>query len=289
MKKTLAFLFLFTAALFSCDGGEKDDVVTISTPYGDMVVILYDETPQHKQNFLKLAREKYYDSTLFHRVISGFMIQGGDPESKTAEPYAPLGNGGPGYTVPAELRPNLFHEKGSLAAARLGDNQNPERASSGSQFYIVQGTVIPEGQQRLDYDVIPQAFNICGTMPEFKAGMDSLAIFYRAGDRAGYEAALVKMVPRMEKVTSLKLLKDVQPEKLKAYSTVGGVPFLDGSYTVFGKVVQGLDVIDKIAALQKDPNDRPLKDCAMSMSVKSMSKKKIEKEYGYKYPETKKG
>ena len=122
---------------------KKDHVVTIKTKFGDMVAILYDETPKHKENFIKLAKEHYYDSLSFHRIIEGFMIQGGDPDSKRAKPGQRLGNGGPGYTVEAEINPKFFHEKGALSAARLSDQVNPTKASSGSQFYIVQGRIIP--------------------------------------------------------------------------------------------------------------------------------------------------
>ena len=144
MNKSIAIVFLFVLGLATSCAQKKDYVVTIKTQYGDMVAILYDETPKHKENFIKLAKEHYFDSLLFHRVIAGFMIQAGDPDSKKAQPGVPLGMGGPGYTVPAEINPNFFHEKGTLSAARLGDDRNPSKASSGSQFYIVQGTVVPE-------------------------------------------------------------------------------------------------------------------------------------------------
>lgn len=183
--------------------------VLISTSLGDITVALYDETPQHKANFIKLVKESYYDGTLFHRVIKGFMVQGGDPNSKTAKPGQPLGNGGPGYTVPAEFVPSLIHKRGAVAAARLGDQMNPTKASSGSQFYIVDGTVYDNAQ----LDMLQQ--------------------------RTG---------------------KTFTAEQRQAYSTIGGAPFLDGDYTVFGEVVKGMEVVDKIAAQEKDPRDRPVQD-----------------------------
>lgn len=161
--KRVPFICLIAAFLVivsSC-AQNKDYVVTIKTRYGDMVAILYDETPKHKENFIKLAKEHYYDSTLFHRVIEGFMIQGGDPDSKKAMPGQPLGRGGPGYTVDAEFNSKLIHERGALSAARLGNQQNPEKASSGSQFYIVQGTVMTEEDLRVDqtkFDAAMQQF-----------------------------------------------------------------------------------------------------------------------------------
>ena len=144
MNKLVIILLFFAFTLASSCAQKTDYVITIKTSQGDMVAILYDETPKHKANFIKLAKEHYFDSLLFHRVIAGFMIQGGDPDSKKAKLGQQLGNGGPGYTVDAEFNPKFFHEKGALSAARLSDQQNPTKASSGSQFYIVQGTIIPE-------------------------------------------------------------------------------------------------------------------------------------------------
>jgi len=166
--------------------------VTIETSLGTIVVALFNETPLHRDNFVKLASEKFYDGVLFHRIIQNFMIQGGDPDSKNAAKGARLGMGGPGYTIPAEIKPNLTHKRGVLAAARMGDNVNPQRASSGSQFYIVDN---------------PQ-----------------------------------------------------------------GAHFLDGQYTVFGEVIKGIEVVDKIAAQPKDPADRPLED------IKIISMRVVEKE-----------
>lgn len=190
--------------------------VMISTSHGDMIIELYNETPQHRDNFLKLAEEGFYNGTLFHRVIDGFMIQGGDPDSKNAEPGTPLGMGGPGYTVPAEFVPSLIHRKGALSAARMGDQVNPEKASSGSQFYIVQGKAYtPE-----ELDMIEQ-----------------------------------------------RIGQPMTNEQRVTYSSEGGTPHLDGGYTVFGQVVEGLDVIDKIAAVEKDPADRPLQDIEMTVKI----------------------
>jgi len=267
---------------------KKDYVVTIKTSMGDMVAILYDETPKHKENFIKLAKEHYFDGVLFHRVISGFMIQGGDPDSKNAKPGQRLGSGGPGYTVEAEFRPQLFHEKGALSAARLGDQGNPTKASSGSQFYIVQGTVLPQQQlddMKIDQAKMNETFGPWLQKPENKAVYDSLSDLYRSRDMQGYQSKIMSLIPRVEKETGVKLTKDISPEKIKAYTTVGGTPFLDGEYTVFGKVIKGLDVIDKIAAVQKDGSDRPVEDVRMTVTVEEMSRKHITKEYGYVYPE----
>lgn len=253
-----------------------------------MVAILYDETPKHKENFIKLAKEHYFDSLLFHRVIQGFMIQGGDPDSKKATPGQRLGMGGPGYTIDAEFNPKFFHEKGALSAARLGDMQNPTKASSGSQFYIVHGTKLTEAELKIDQMKLNNAMQIFFQDHANKPTYDSIVKLYQAGDMKGYQEFILQLKPRVEKVTGINTEKEVSPDKLKAYTTVGGAPHLDGEYTVFGKVIKGLEVIDSIAEQPKDQGDRPLEDIRMTVTVEEMSKKKIEKLYGYHYPEVKK-
>ena len=183
--------------------------VLLKTTFGDITFALYDDTPQHRDNFRKLVNEKFYDGVLFHRIIQGFMIQGGDPDSKTAKPGQRLGSGDVGYTIPAEFVPAHFHKRGAVCAARMGDNVNPQKASSGCQFYIVDGTV---------YD----------------------------GDK-------LNMIAQ-------RTGKTFTPEQVQVYTTVGGAPFLDGDYTVFGEVISGMEVVDKIASQQKDGADRPLED-----------------------------
>ncbi len=294
MNRLVTILALsFFTLISSCaqKSSKSDYVVTIKTSYGDMVAILYDETPKHKANFVKLAKEHYFDSLLFHRVIAGFMIQGGDPNSKKAKPGEPLGMGGPGYTVDAEFNPKFFHEKGALSAARLGDGQNPTKASSGSQFYIVQGTIIPESNMeelKIDQMKLNMAFRQFMQNPATRPVIDSLNQVYMTGDMEAYKKKLFALVPRIEKETNTKIMRDVSPEKIKAYTTNGGAPHLDGDYTVFGKIIKGLEVIDKIAAVQKDGGDRPVEDIRMFVTVEELSKKKITKLYGYVYPEVKK-
>lgn len=193
----------------------KHRKVKVITPYGTMVILLYDETPLHRDNFIKLARAHFYDSVLFHRVINTFMIQGGDPQSKHAQPGAMLGNGENGYTVPAEFRLDLFHKKGALAAAR--DN-NPAKASSGCQFYIVQGKTWTDAE----LDQLEQT---------------------RLGGRK------------------------IPVDQREIYKTTGGTPQLDQGYTVFGQVIKGLEVIDRIAAVKTDGNDRPVTDVPMKIRL----------------------
>lgn len=187
--------------------------VEIETAYGNMLVLLYDSTPQHRDNFIKLVEEGFYEELLFHRVIQGFMIQGGDPNSRNAKPKARLGSGGPGYQVPAEFVDSLIHVKGALAAAR---NNNPEKKSSGSQFYIVQGRKVSDRELSLQ---------------EARADFNYTS------------------------------------EQKEKYKKVGGAPQLDRGYTVFGMVIEGVEVIDKIAAVKTNPSDRPLKDVKMKMKV----------------------
>ena len=191
-------------------------VVMIETPMGDMEVLLYDNTPKHRDNFIRLAEEGFYDSLLFHRVIKGFMLQGGDPESKNAPADKRLGSGGPGYQVDAEFNQENIHVKGALAAARMGDGVNPQKKSSGSQFYIVQGAAV-------------------------------------TGD----------MLERMESQKGIRYA----PDQRKQYQSEGGTPFLDQEYTVFGRVIKGLDVIDKIASVRTLPGDRPETDVWMKVRV----------------------
>jgi cyclophilin family peptidyl-prolyl cis-trans isomerase len=291
MMKQLLLLFITSLCLIiGCAQKEdkNDYIVTIKTKHGDMVAILYDETPKHKANFIKLAKEKFYDSLLFHRVIQNFMIQGGDPDSKNAEQGKDLGMGGPGYTIEAEFNPHLFHEKGALSAARLPDQQNPTKASSGSQFYIVQGSVVKESD--VEYLKVDQAklgpiFRQFTMNPANKATVDSLNQVYITGDMVAYQKEIYKLIPRMEKASGVKILKNISEERIKAYTTVGGSPHLDDEYTVFGKVIKGLDVLDKIAAVPTVRGDRPYEDIIMTITVEEMSRKEITKEFGYEFPE----
>lgn len=281
------FLLTLGISVFLMTGcaQKKDHLVTIKTPYGDMFAILYDQTPKHKENFIKLATEHYYDSLLFHRVIEGFMIQGGDPDSRNATKGARLGNGGPGYTIPAEFNSKLFHGKGALSAARLGDAMNPEKASSGSQFYIVQGTKQDESQLKMDREKFNRALQQFFQRPENHAYRDSINSFIESRDEEGFNGYLDKLKPVVEAQLGISVDKEITPEAVQVYTTEGGTPLLDGQYTVFGKVIKGLEVIDKIAAAPKDANDRPIEDVSMEITVEEMPRRKIEKQFGYTYPD----
>ena len=291
MKKLFLLTLLSIGISAGVNAQKNDYVVTIKTSYGNIVALLYDETPKHKENFIKLAKAHYFDSLLFHRVIEGFMIQGGDPDSKRAKAGQSLGNGGPGYTIDAEFNPKFFHKKGALAAARLSDGQNPTKASSGSQFYVVQGKVLEPAQVnslKIDQVKLSSAMPKYLSKPENKPLYDSLGKLYASGQTEAFNNKIISLAEAVEKETGTKILKDISPEKIKTYTTIGGTPFLDDNYTVFGEVVKGLDVIDKIAAVKKGASDRPAEDVRMFVTVQEMSKKKITKEYGYVYPQVEK-
>ena len=270
MKKFLKGGLIMASILLGACGNaqEKGDraIVLIKTDFGDMKVALYNETPKHRDNFLKLAKEGYYNGVLFHRVIKEFMIQGGDPDTRNAAPDQKLGNGGPGYVIDAEINSKLLHKKGALAAARQGDQTNPEKKSSGSQFYIVQGVVFPadnlqsleaEGTQRLAESIMRQLA---------RDNNDSLKFYQQSNNQAAFNNIVAKMQTEAlakAKLTPFKLTE----EQKQVYTTVGGTPHLDGNYTVFGEVIEGLAVIDSIAAQPTGPNDRPLKDYKMEIKI----------------------
>lgn len=233
MRKLVLILLLIPVFSMAQNRRKKDYLVSLNTSYGTMRLVLYDQTPKHKENFIKLVNQKFYDSLLFHRIIPLFMIQGGDPNSRRAQDDQPLGNGDVGYRIPAEFVPALFHKKGALSAAR--DN-NPEKASSGCQFYIVQG---------------------------------------RVWDDAG----LQKQIDRIQTMKGHVLTE----EQKQVYKTLGGAPHLDGNYTVFGEVIDGLAIVDSIARQPRNEMDRPEKNVRMTMTGDWVRKKKITKQYGYKY------
>jgi peptidyl-prolyl cis-trans isomerase B (cyclophilin B) len=215
--KYFLIIQIYLLTIFGTEIMEAQTKILLQTTKGDIKIKLYKDTPLHSENFKKLVAEGFYDSLLFHRVISGFMIQTGDPESRNAQPGQELGSGGPQYTIPQEFNPNHYHKKGVLAAARLPENLNPQKASSGSQFYIVQGKIIPESQ---------------------------LASLEKTG--------------RHETFTS---------KQRKAYSTIGGAPHLDNLYTVFGEVVDGINIIDSIASVPTDQRNRPITDVRILKAI----------------------
>lgn len=235
---------------------------------GDILVRLYDETPLHRDNFLKLAAEGYLNGTLFHRVIKDFMIQGGDPESKNAPSGKSLGSGGPSYTIPAEIHSNqLFHKRGALSAARLGDEVNPNKESSGSQFYIVWGkTYKPAELKQMERQMeMQQEQAIFGKLAA--THREEIMNYRRNRDRA----ALMELQERLGK-EALQKSKEMgspsfTPEQVEAYTQIGGTPFLDGEYTVFGEVIEGLSVVEAIQNTATHRDDRPKTDISMHVEV----------------------
>lgn len=275
MKK-LFFLLLVSIGLVSCDD-KNDYLVIIHTTYGDMKALLYNETPLHKENFLKLAKEGKYDSTIWHRVIKDFMVQGGNIYEKegTQENI--------NDKIPAEFIEGFLHTKGALAAARQPDNVNPEKASSNCQFYIVDGQVFTEQQMTIDEYQLNMGINQLLQNPAYDSLYQQFVEVARQKDQKKMQQLAFQCVDLVEQELKISLSKEVSPERLNAYTTLGGAPHLDGEYTVFGRIVEGLDVIDKIAAVTVDRNARPLEPVYLSMEVVAVPKKEITEKYGYEY------
>ena len=252
----------------ACSDRDKDSVyVSIKTSYGEIVLKLYNDTPAHRDNFVKLINEGFYEDLLFHRVIKDFMIQGGDPESRGAAPGVSLGLGGPGYTIPAEFVPAHFHKKGALAAARQGDQTNPRKESSGSQFYIVTGNVFSENQlSSMEHQLAQyreqQLFN--ALVAEHR---EEILQMRRDRNQAGLADLQDKLVAQVKERMRQSGAGRFTEEQRKAYTTIGGAPHLDGEYTVFGEVTKGLEVLDKIQSVPTGPGDRPETDIKMSIKV----------------------
>lgn len=233
----------------------------IKTTEGDIIIRLYDETPKHRDNFLKLAKEGYFNGTLFHRVIKDFMIQGGDPDSKNAPKGKMLGTGGPDYTIPAEfVYPQYFHKRGALSAARTGDEVNPEKESSGSQFYIVWGkTFKPAELKQMEHQMAmqqeQQVFNQLT-----KEHDEEIMNLRRNRDRVGLQELQDKLIEQTKITYKQQGKPSFTEEQIEVYTNVGGTPFLDNQYTVFGEVEEGLDIVERIQNCDTDRNDRPTED-----------------------------
>ena len=269
MKKTTILFTLILCCITACTGNQKKNnnmandnatLVKIETTMGDITVKLYDETPKHKENFIKLVKEGVYDSTLFHRVIKNFMIQAGDPTSKTASATDTLGSGDVGYTIPAEFNPKFFHKRGVLAAARQGDDVNPNKESSGCQFYIVTGRKFSEAQMinmenQMNEARLDTVFQVLA-----RKHMKEIYKMRKANDMEG----LMELQDSLENQARKEVAKEpalkFTPEQIKAYTTVGGAPHLDGNYTVFGEVVDGMNVVAEIETAKTNRQDRPTQD-----------------------------
>jgi len=271
MKNT--FIIAFLAVLFvACSSKPKETLVSITTPYGNIVVKLYDSTAKHKDNFIKLTSKGYFNGTLFHRVIRNFMIQGGDPTSRNAKPGVLLGDGDTTYTIPFEYVPSYLHKRGAFAAARESDDVNPSKASSASQFYIVQGKVFTNDEldavelkveRRTKQYIMMDLMKKEGKEAELKA-------FRQMVDQRD-TANIRLVVDKYHNAVEAQYLRTkpfkITDEQRRVYTTIGGTPHLDGAYTVFGEVVSGMEVVDKIAAVKTDTNNRPLTDIPMTIKL----------------------
>ena len=269
MKQNFWILLIILAcSAVACKSGQKKDgnmeketVLKIETSMGDIKVKLYNETPKHRDNFIKLAKDGTYNGTLFHRVIKDFMVQAGDPESKNAPKGKMLGSGDVGYTVPAEfVYPKYFHKKGALSAARQGDEVNPKKESSGCQFYIVTGKVFNDStllnmEQQKNQNKVTEDFNALA-----QKHMKEIYKMRKANDQDGLYALQDTLFIQAEAEAAKQPDFHFTPEQIKAYTTVGGTPHLDGEYTVFGEVVEGMDIVDKIQQVKTDRSDRPEED-----------------------------
>jgi len=253
--KKLAFLTCLFAIASVTALAKKEPIVIIKTSEGSIKLKLYNDTPLHRDNFIKLTKSKFFEGIIFHRVIKNFMIQSGDPDSRNPKADSTYGEGGPGYDLPAEIIPTHYHRKGVLAAAREGDKINPERKSSGSQFYIVQGKIFTNDEldavekkinDRFRLNLIQQIFDTENAKPESKQ-MSSDEFKNMVNMKV---EAMVNSTPPFK----------ISEERREVYKKTGGSPHLDSSYTIFGEVIEGLDIVDKIAATPTNKKDRPLKD-----------------------------
>lgn len=269
MKKIVLILLTISfCGLIACKTGtkkgedmDKETLVKIETTAGDIKVKLYNETPKHRDNFIKLVKDGMYEGTLFHRVIKDFMIQAGDPDSKNAPKGKMLGAGDVGYTIPAEfVYPKFFHKKGALSAARQGDNVNPKKESSGCQFYIVTGKVYNDStllsmESQMNENKINVIFNTLA-----QRHMKEIYKMRKANDEDGLYDLQEKLFAEAQEIAAKQPEFHFTPEQIEAYTTVGGTPHLDGEYTVFGEVVEGMDVVGKIQQVKTDRSDRPEED-----------------------------
>ena len=271
ISNKILLICLAFIALTACSAGskkqtnhhmenEKRTLVKLETTMGNITVALYNETPKHRDNFIKLVKEGVYDSTLFHRVIKQFMIQAGDPDSKNASDTAMLGSGDVGYTIPAEFNPKFFHKKGVLAAARQGDDVNPEKASSGCQFYIVTGRKFTEPQLLGMENKINDQHEEALFDSLARQHMKEIYKMRKAGDNAGLLELQDTLEAQARELADKEEKFRFTPEQIKAYSTIGGAPHLDGSYTVFGEVTEGMEVVENIEIAKTNRADRPVEN-----------------------------
>ncbi len=278
MKKLKNSLILFLFSISFACSGQKDYLVTITTPQGEIKAILFDDTPAHKSNFIKLAEEGRFDSTQFHRVMKNFMVQGGDVFTKEELPPAEW------PTIEAEINPNHFHRKGMIAAARQPDSVNPLRRSNGSQFYIVIGKVYEEKELLADMEKLQSAFMQYVQIGSQEELRNEYTRLYNEQKYDSLTMLVVSKREEIEKSLNLNLSKEFTPEEIAVYTSIGGTPHLDKEYTVFGEVISGLEIAEEISKVETGQRDKPLSPIYMKVKVEKLSRKKIEKDYGYTYP-----
>lgn len=268
-----ATLVLFILTI-SC-ASKRDYLVTISTSFGDIKLVLFDDTPLHKKNFIELAKAGRYDGTTFHRIIKEFMIQGGDVNTK--EGTVPK----PEAMIPEEIRAHNIHVRGAVAAAR---NDDPQKKSSECQFYIVQGRTWSQQELTVDQPKMNQYLRQLLNMPEHQDLRQEFIELQQTGDMKAMEAKMRELKPVIEDEFDVSLSKQVPQDRLEAYTTVGGAPHLDDEYTVFGQVVAGMEVVDAIAELAANTMDKPLEEVSMTVKVEEVKRTKISRLYNYQYP-----
>ena len=266
----LISILIITHSLYAQKSNET--IVLINTSLGNIKVKLYNETPKHKDNFISLVTSKYYNGMLFHRVIKDFMLQTGDPNSKNATKDARLGTGGPGYTIPSEFNAAFIHKKGALAAARQGDEVNPNKASSGSQFYIVQGKVTNDGtlnqiEMQINNSLTGSRLREFISLPENKHYKDEISKYQGTRNKIKLDSLGIVLTKVIDEKYKNEPPFKYTPAQREIYKTIGGTPFLDMSYTVFGEVVEGLEIIDKIGNVKTLQGDRPEQDVMIISAI----------------------
>ena len=277
MKKLIIVIWILMA-LLGCNS-DKDILVNINTQFGTIKVLLYDETPLHKKNFIELVKAGKYDSTLWHRVIKNFMVQGGNVNEKEGTKESE------GDRIPAEIIDDFIHTKGALAAARQPDGINPMKMSSASQFYIVHGKIFSEEELKIDQYALNQGLSELMRDSRYDTIAQQFINLQREGKNKEMNQLALRYIDLVESVKGISLRKDISEDRLEAYTTVGGAPHLDKEYTVFGRVVVGLQVVDQIASVSVGRANRPIEDIYMTMNIEEMPKKQVTEQYGYIYPE----
>jgi peptidyl-prolyl cis-trans isomerase B (cyclophilin B) len=277
MKKIVIITGLMMV-LQGCNS-DKDILVNINTQFGIIKVLLYDETPLHKKNFIELVRAEKYDSSLWHRVIKGFMVQGGNVNEKEGTQESLEDR------IPAEIISNFMHTKGALAAARQPDRVNPEKMSSASQFYIVHGKIFSKEELTIDQLALNQGLSELMKNPGYDTIAQQFINLQRGNKIKEMNQLALRYVELVESVQGISLRKEMALDRLEAYTTLGGAPHLDNEYTIFGRVVAGLEVVDQIASVSVGRANRPIEELFMTMEIEEVPKKEITEKYGYSYPE----